>query len=192
MPQKTPNSKSLWGSQLLPVRYESIFGRIVRTCICRAADFSRKHETVRPNWLNTDEEYSRQTRSRYEIHTEDIGPLGLKNIQVLLDRLKERLPGSTVHANLIGRDRGNAEASLKIDIVTRNEEAVLELAAEIRRTNGQSRVGVYVTTGIFIELAGPKGPTSEICNDSTPDEVRDGVSQKEHEVSDLEPPAVAV
>jgi len=53
-------------------------------------------------------------------------------------------------------------------------------------------VGVYVTTGIFIELAGPKGPTLEICNDSTPDEVRDGVSQKEHEVCDPEPPAVAV
>jgi hypothetical protein len=175
MPQNTPNSESLRGGQPMPVPCESIFGRIVRTCICRAADFLRKHETVKPDWLSADDEYSRQTRSRYEIYTEDIGPLGLKNIQILLDRRRERLPGSTVHANLIGRDRGTAEASLKIDIVTTNEEAVLELAAEIRRANGQSWVGVYVTTGTFIELAGPKNPILEI-HDHAPDERHDGCS----------------
>jgi hypothetical protein len=75
---------------------------------------------------------------RYEIYTEDIGPVGLKNVQILLDRRKKRLPGSTLHVDLIGRDRGRAEATLKIDIVTKDEEGVLELAAEIRKSNGQS------------------------------------------------------
>lgn len=185
MRQKTPNSESLWDGQLLAVRCASIFGRIVQACICRAADFLRKHGTVKPDWLNADEGYSRQTRIRYEIYTEDIGPLGLQNIQVLLDRRKEQLPGSTIHANLIGRDRGTPEASLKIDIVTRNEEAVLELAAEIRRTNGQSWVGVYVTIGTFIEVAGPKKTILEI-RDHALDEPHDDVHQNKDEVADLE------
>jgi hypothetical protein len=171
----------------------STLARIARALIFRAASLLSERDTTNPVWLKAEETYSRRILNRYEIYTEDIGPVGLKNIQILLDRWKKRLPGSTLHVDLIGRDRGTAEASLKIDIVTKDEEAVLELAAEIRRSNGQSWMGVYVTTGTFIEIAGPKDPIIEICNDSTPDDVRNGgVSQKEHEVSDLEPPAVAV
>ena len=69
----------------------------------------------------------------------------------------------------------------------------MELAAEIRAYNGQSWVGVYVTTGNFIEIVGPKKHILEIRDDATLDDLRDGsVDQKEHEVSDLEPPGVAV
>jgi len=171
----------------------STLGRTARAWISRVASLLSVHHTTNPVWLKAEEAYSQRILNRYEIYTEDIGRVGLKNIQILLDRRKERLPGTTLHVGLIGRDRGTAEASLKIDIVTKDEEAVLELAAEIRRSNGQSWMGIYVTTGTFIEIAGPKGPILEICDDSTPDDVRDGgVSQEEHEASDLEPPAVAV
>ena len=140
-----------------------------------------------PSRSNPGETHSRQARSRYEIYTEDIGPIGLKNIQILLDRRKELLPGSTLHVDLIGRDRGIAEASLKIDIVTKDEEAVLELAAAIRRSNGQSWVGVYVTAGTFIEISGPKEPITELRDDSTSDNLGDGrADQMQHEEYDLE------
>jgi hypothetical protein len=171
----------------------SAFGRVVRAWIFRAASLLRKHDTAIPQWLNAGETCSRRTRNRYEIYTEDIGAVGLKNIQTLLDRRKQRLPGSTIHMGLVGRYEGETEASLKVDIVTKDEDAVLEMAAEIRRLNGQRRVDVYITPGTSIEIAGPKGPIVEIRDDAAPDNVRDGgVSQKEHEVSDLEPPAVAV
>jgi len=153
----------------MPVRRESIFGRIVRTCICRAAAFLRKHETVKPDWLNAEEKYSRATRNKYEIYSENIGSVGLKNIRILLDRRKERLPGSTLDAGLIGRDQGKPEASLKLDIVTNDEETVLELAAEIRRYNGQSWMGIFVTAGTFIEISGPKEPISELRDHTTSD-----------------------
>lgn len=174
-------------------RHVPTLGYIARSWISRVARFLSKRDSTNPVWLKAEETYSRQTRNRYEIYAEDIGPIGLKNIQILLDRRVERLPGSTLHVDLIGRDRGMAEASLKIDVVTEDEEAALGLAAEIRRSNGQSWVGVYVTTGTFIGIAGPKDSILEIRDDSTPDDVRDGsVNQKEHEVSDLEPPAVTV
>lgn len=165
----------------------SAFGRGMHAWISWALSFLHKWNTESPSRSNPGETHSRQTRSRYEIFTEDIGPIGLKNIQILLDRRKERLPGSTLHAELIGRDRGIAEASLKIDIVTNDEEAVLELAAEIRRSNGQSWVGVYVTAGTFIEISGPKELITELRDDSTSDNAGDGrADQMQHEESDLE------
>ncbi|MGD1081412.1 MAG: hypothetical protein ABR881_24075 [Candidatus Sulfotelmatobacter sp.] len=171
----------------------SISGCVGSAWILRLASFLSKRVTTNPAWLKAKEKYSRQTSNRYEIYTEDIGPVGLKNIQILLDRRKAQLPGSTLYVGLKGRDRGTAEASLKIEIVTNDEETVLELAAEIRAYNGQSWVGVYVTTGNFIEIVGPKKHILEIRDDATLDDLRDGsVDQKEHEVSDLEPPGVAV
>jgi len=168
-------------------------GYIVRAWISCVASLLSRRDAANPVWLKAEETHSRQTRNRYEIYTEDIGAVGLKNIQTLLDRRKQRLPGSTIHMGLVGRYEGETEASLKVDIVTKDEEAVLEMAAEIRRLNGQRRVDVYMTPGTVIEIAGPKGPIVEIRDDSTPDDVRDGsVNQKEHEVSDLGPPAVTV
>ena len=193
MAQSGFKSELTLAGQLQAALYESTLGRIARAWISRVASLLSVRHTTNPVWLKAEETYSRRILNRYEIYTEDIGRAGLKNIQILLDRRKERLPGSTLHVGLIGRDQGTAAASVTIDIVTKDEEAVLELAAEIRRSNGQSWMAIYVTIGTFIEIAGPKGPILELCDDSTPDDVRDGgVSQKEHEVSDLEPPAVAV
>lgn len=182
MAQSTSKSELMLAGQRGAALHLSTLGRIVRAQVLRAARLFRK----RPHWLKAGEAYSRQIRNRHEIYTEDIGPIGLKNIQILLDQRKERLPGSTLHANLIGRDQGNAEASLKIDIVTNDEGAVLELAAEIRRSNGQSWVGVYVTAGTFIEVSGPKELITEL-DDSTLDNAADGrADQKQHEESDIE------
>ena len=151
-----------------------------------------KRVTTNPVWLKAEEKYLRRTRNRYEIYTEDIGPVGLKNIQILLDRRKAQLPGSTLYVSLKGRDRGKAEAGLKIEIVTNDEETVLELAAEIRTYNGQSWVGVYVNSGTFIEIVGPKKHILEIRDDATLDDLRDdSVDRKDHEISDFESPAIA-
>ncbi len=181
MIQRTSKSELMLAGQRGTALHRSTLGRIMPAWVSRAARLFRK----RPHWLNTGEAHSRQVRRRYEIYTEDIGALGLENIQILLDRYKERLPGSTLYADLIGRDRGNEEPSLKIEIVTKDEEAVLELAAEIRRSNGQSWVGVYVTAGSFIEISGPKQSITELRS-SISDSSGNGRADQMHAVSNLE------
>jgi hypothetical protein len=183
MAQGTSKSELVLAGQRGAALHLSTLGRIVRAHVLRAARLFRK----RPHWLKTGEAHSRQIRNRHEIYTEDIGPIGLKNIEILLDRRKERLPGSTLYVDLLGRDRGVPEASLKIDIMTKDEEAVLELAAEIRRSNGQSWVGVYVTAGNFIEISGPKEPITELRDHSTSNNSEDSrAAEVEHAASDLE------
>ena len=181
------NPEQMCVSQPKLTHFISAFARWIHGWISRAVSFVPNWNTESPSWSVPGESHSRQTSSRYEIYTEDIGPRGLKNIQILLDRRKDRLPGSTLHADLIGRDRGIAEASLKIDIVTKDEEAVLELAAEIRRSNGQSWVGVYVTAGTFIDIFGPREQITELRDDPTSDNAGDGrVDEMQRNESDLE------
>ena len=181
MVQSISKSELMLAGQRGTALHRSTLGRIVRAWVSRAARLFRKH----PHWLKTGEAHSRQARRRYEIYTEDIGAIGLKNIQILLDQRKERLPGSTLYADLLGRDRGTPEASLKIEIVTTDEEAVLELAAEIRRSNGQSWVGLYLTGGTFFEISGPKTPITELRDHSTLDNSGDGRADQVHAASDL-------
>ena len=168
-------------------RHVSTLGPIIRAWLSRVASLVSKRATRNAAWLKAEEKYSRATRNRYEIYTENIGSVGLKNIEILLDRRKEWLPGSALNVGLIGRDKGIPEASLKIEIVTNDEETVLELAAEIRRYNGQSWVGIYVTAGTFIEISGPKELISELRDPTTSDNAGDGrADQMRHELSDLE------
>jgi len=139
----------------------------VRAWISRAVSLLCKRDTTNPLWLKPEETYSQQTLNRYGIYAEDIGPVGLKNIQILLDQRGKRIPGSTLHVGLTGRDGGKTEKSLLLEIVTKDEEVVMEIAAEIRRVNGQQWVGVFVTPGTFAEITGPKEPFVEIPDDAS-------------------------
>lgn len=163
----------------------SALGHRIRAWVSRAVNFFLKWNAADPSWLDPGETYSRQARRRYEIYTEDIGPIGLKNIQILLDQRQKRLPGSTVHPDLFGRDRGNPESSLTVVIETNDEEAILELAAEIRRCNGQIWVGISVINGTFIEISGPKKPTTELRDHPTSDNSGDGSADQMHAASGL-------
>jgi hypothetical protein len=142
----------------------SAFGRGIHAWISRAVSFLIKWNTANPSWSHPGETYTRQPGRRYEIYTEDIGPVGLGNIETLLARYQQRIPGSTMHLGLIGRDAGETEKSLLIQIISADEEAVLEIAAEIRRHNGQAWMGIYITSGTFVTIKGPKLPVVNLAD----------------------------
>jgi hypothetical protein len=130
----------------------------VQTLISGAVGLLCNRREKNPCWLKANERHSRLRRKWCGIYTEDLGPVGLTNIQILLGRYTRRIPGSTINLGLIGRDRGTPERSLLVEIITSDEEAVEEVAAEIRRSNGQAWVGVFISSGTFIEISGPKRP----------------------------------
>jgi hypothetical protein len=134
----------------------SVFRRAMFACVRHIKKRLNSHDLPRPLWLNADETCYRRALTKYDIYTENIGPIGLRNIEIFLARYQQRIPGSTMHLGLIGRDDGAPENSLLLQIINADEQAALEIAAEIRRHNGQAWVGVYKTDGTFIEIKGPK------------------------------------